>query len=266
MEKLQQALQKARNSRQTLETGVQAATIDARRVYWSELEPLAVQKKTLIRNHIVSQDATSAATPFDVLRTKVLLQMRKNDWKRMAITSPTAGCGKSLIACNLAFSLARQPDIRAVVIELDLHRPSMIRMLGVEPKRDVTEMITGQVSFQEQALRLRENVAISLAKGAVRDPAQFLLSQETSDTLKGIETRYRPDIIIFDLPPILQGDYTRAFLRNADCALMIARAEKTKVKDIDDCEREIAENTNVLGVVLNQNRFSGESSYTYGAS
>ena len=50
-----------------------------------------------------------------------------------------------------------------------------------------------------------------------------------------------------------------------DCALLIARAEVTTVAQIDACEREIAEQTNVLGVVLNQYRHEDDTTgYGYG--
>ncbi len=57
--------------------------------------------------------------------------------------------------------------------------------------------------------------------------------------------------MIFDMPSILVSDNTRAFLSNVDCAVIIARANNTRYGHFDACEREIAEYTNVLGVVLN---------------
>ncbi len=57
--------------------------------------------------------------------------------------------------------------------------------------------------------------------------------------------------MIFDLPSVLVNDDTRAFLKNADCALIVIRANSTRYGQFDACEREIAEQTNVLGVVLN---------------
>lgn len=273
MEKLQQALQKARQNRDGAGTGrstyvsrgpASSSAVDA---MWDDLKGHEPNRKVLIKNRIVTYESGRAAIPFDVLRTKIVLQMRKNGWRRLAITSPTAGCGKTTLACNLALGLSRQSDIRTILVELDLRRPSMARMLAAEPARDVTEMLLNQSSFQDQALRFRQNVAISMARQRASDPMKFLLSQEMTDTLKRLESQYRPDISMFDLPPMLVGDDTRAFLSNVDCALIVACAEKTKIREIDACEREIAENTNVVGIVLNQNRFPDEDAvYDYGTS
>ena len=57
------------------------------------------------------------------------------------------------------------------------------------------------------------------------------------------------------------GDNTRAFLKNVDCALIVARANNTKYGHFDACEREIAEHTNVLGVVLNAFRTKNIQNY-----
>lgn len=265
MEKLQQALQKAREQRGGATAGPRPVSdrpgsAAALNQLWADLTPYEPPKKTLIKNRVVTYDAGAAATPFDVLRTKVLLTMRKNGWRRLAITSPNSACGKTTLACNLALGLARQPDIRAMLIEMDLRRPAMARLLAKEPARDVSSMLTGQVPFEDQAIRVRDNVAVSMARRPSSDPTTYMLSNDTQERLRELEARYRPDVVIFDLPPLLVGDDTRAFLNNVDCAMVVARAEKTTVAQIDACEREIAEHTNVLGVVLNQCHHVDENS------
>src|SRR5689334_8428171 len=47
------------------------------------------------------------ARSYDMLRTQVLQSMDANGWQFLAVTSATAGCGKTVTACNLALSIAR---------------------------------------------------------------------------------------------------------------------------------------------------------------
>ncbi|MEM1232543.1 MAG: CpsD/CapB family tyrosine-protein kinase [Pseudomonadota bacterium] len=286
MEKLQQALEKARADRDrgglrppsasTPKSGAKPAApgraakaapvpADVTEDVWSELTTTEPDPARLTRNRVVTHSNSREATPFDILRTKIVLQMRKHGWRRLAITSATPTCGKSTIAANLVFGLARQSDTRAVLLEVDLHNPGLRKILGVEPARDVSRVLTGEVPFAEQALRLGDNVALSLAKGRTTDPTRVLFSQQAEAVIEGIEADYAPDLTIFDTAPILVSDDTRAFLGQVDCALIIACAEKTTIPQIDTCEREIAEHTNVLGVVLNQARFTAsEDGYDYG--
>lgn len=264
MEKLQKALQKAREQRppeaprsasgsDDAPSATVPAGIDDR---WEMLERFDPNPALLKRHRIVTLGSEPDAMAFDILRTKIVLTMRKNGWKRIAITSPSAVCGKSTVAANLALGSTRQRDARTILIELDLRRPSLGRILGLRPSHDITEMLNGTRSFGEQAVCLGGNVALSVAQRSARDPVALLLNRTTKETLERVEQEYEPDLMIFDSPPLLVSDDTRAFLREVDCALIIARAESSTVAQIDICEREVAEQTNVLGIVLNQCRFT----------
>lgn len=271
MEKLQQALHKARKERNTA-TAAQAGMprddlrdADVESDSWLAIKPADLDPDHLTRNRIVSHDHGRDSGAFDILRTKLALQMKKHGWRRIAVTSPTPVCGKSTVVCNLALGLSRQSDIRTVVLELDLRKPSIAEILGVKPAEDIVSMLSGQTPFHEQALRIRDNTSISIARHATTDPTRYFLSETFEERLAEIETVHDPDLMIFDVPPLLAGDDTRALLRHVDCALLIARAEVTTVSQIDTCEREIAEQTNVLGVVLNQYRHEDDTTgYGYG--
>src|SRR5215510_11748796 len=69
---------------------------------------------------------------FDMLRTQVLQSMNPKNWQFLAITSPTAGCGKTVTAINLALSIARQPELSALLIDMDLPKPAVAKYLGLD--------------------------------------------------------------------------------------------------------------------------------------
>ena len=64
--------------------------------------------------------------------------------------------------------------------------------------------------------------------------------------------------MIYDLPPMLQSDDVMAFLPHLDCVLLVAGAEKSRLDEVDKCEKDLAEHTNVLGVALNLCRYMAE--------
>ena len=79
-----------------------------------------------------------------------------------------------------------------------------------------------------------------------------------------IEEAYQPDLVLFDLPPLLSSDDTLGFISNIDCALIVAMAERTTAQNIDLCESELAAHSNVAGIVLNRCRYaSGQYGYGY---
>lgn len=261
MEKLQAALQQARLKRgepSTKPSSKHDQLPDNRSrgptrldENWAALTEVEISMDLLEKNRVMSHQAGDAAAPFDVLRTKALVQMRKNGWRRLAITSPMPNSGKTTMACNLALGLGRQSEIHTVLLDLDLRSPSMSDYFGLKPASNVGDMLRGSVSFAEQAVRIGENVAVSMSASPEKDPAQLLLADDTVKILDQVQNTYKPDIMIFDLPSVLVNDDTRAFLKNADCALIVIRANQTRYAQFDTCEREIAEQTDVMGVVLN---------------
>src|SRR6056297_2239094 len=263
MEKLQAALDKARRSRSERISYPEAPPVVPRTqdkacsslaARWQALTTFDIPEKHLIQRRVMTRSARKAATPFDILRTKALLQMRQNGWKRIAITSPMPKSGKSTMACNLALGLGRQNDLRSMLFDLDLRDPSVQNFFETRPPHGISEMLSGAVPFEEQALRYGENVAVSMAQRAEADPTRILLAEETAEKLDEIQAVYEPDVMIFDLPSVLVNDDSRAFLKNADCALIVVRADATHYGQFETCQREVAEHTNLLGVVLNAYR------------
>lgn len=232
---------------------------------WQALTPLQYNSKVMKRSRVVAMDGGPEARTIDMMRTRVLQQMRDNGWRRLAITSPTAGCGKSTVSLNLAMSLQRQPDMRTMLIELDLRRPSLLKSMGTSPEASFSDVLDGSAAFSAAALRYGSNLVISANKKASREAAEMLASRHIPVLLEEIEAQYDPDIVIFDTPPMLEADDMMAFARHVDCVLLVAGAESTTVKEVDICEQDLASQTNVMGVVLNKCRYMGaEYGYGYG--
>jgi Mrp family chromosome partitioning ATPase len=288
MEKIQSALAKARAERAAKTTDTQtvpnsaaaasenppaaaphvqpprpAADNAALNETWKALSVLTLKPKLMKKNRIVALQGGREAAGIDMMRTRVLQQMRDNGWRRLAITSPTASCGKSTIAVNLAMSLQRQPDLRTVLVELDLRRPALTRMLGITEDMSFAHVLEGSRPFEENALRYGPNLAISANQRSWRDAAELLGGAHIPEALSKIETTYAPDVMIFDMPPMLVSDDMMAFARHVDCVLLISGAESTTVKEVDICETDLASQTNVMGVVLNKCRYMGPE-YGYG--
>ena len=275
MEKLQAALARAREKRDgdlprkarpelsARTKSRQMARAEALASTWDQI-PLAEPSKRRMNQHrVFASTATAEAASFDILRTKLLLEMRRNDWTRIAITSATAGSGNTTAACNLIAGLGRQPEIRGMLFDLDFRRPSVSRFFGLSPAADLSDVLEQDIAFEDQALRLDPNTIVAAQTRPVRDPARLVTMAHTAETFDDLQAEYQPDIMLFDLPPILISDEARSILKLADAALIIAAAERSTISEVDACEREVSEYTNVAGVILNKCRY-GEEGYGYG--
>jgi Mrp family chromosome partitioning ATPase len=272
MEKLEAAMAKAREMRQTAFGAPEvvrdkaAATGKAGGGAWSSLEEITLSPTKALRNRITALAGNRDATPYDMLRSRTIRLMKEKGWSRLAITSPGEACGKTTVALNLALSLSRQKDLKVILIDLDLRRPSLHKVVGHSPRQSVHEVLEGAAPFEEAAVRIGDNLILAMNVTAARHPAELLQSAATREVLDAIERRWQPDILLFDMSPMLASDDNVGFLGNVDCALLIAAAESTTLSNIDICEKELAQLTNVLGVVLNKCRYADDSvGYSYGS-
>ena len=240
------------------------AETEALTALWTEVPLFEPSVRRLKQARIFASTPTSEATHFDILRTKLLLEMRRNDWSRIAITSATSASGKTTTGCNLIAGFGRQPEVRGMLFDFDLRRPAVARFFGASPNASVVDVLEDKLPFAEQALRLHDNTLVSMTTKALRDPSKVLLRQRTAEILDDIQATYRPDIMLFDLPPVLVSDETRAFLKLVDAVLIVAASDASTISQIDECEREVSEYSNVAGVVLNKCRFMDDGyGYSY---
>src|SRR5262249_51728061 len=123
--------------------------------------PAALQDVSLDSAHLESKriiahdirDLRSRA--FDMLRTQILQSMDVKAWQFLGITSATEGCGKSVVAANLALSIARQPGRSVLLVDLDLQKPQVANYLGLTCERGILSVLAGRTSLQDALVQAR---------------------------------------------------------------------------------------------------------------
>ena len=195
------------------------------------------------------------SAPFDVIRTKLLHQIRRPGLAADRDLLADAGLRQDHLALNLAFGLARQVDLRVILVEADLRRPALGRILGIREAEGSAEVLGGIVEPGPVLRRHKGNLAMLVAAGPRRNPAELFHAPQTAEALNRIEALYDPTVMLFDLPPLMAGDDVMAIAGQLDGVLLVAAAGLTTIAQIDACERELATRTNVVGVVLNKCRY-----------
>lgn len=264
VERLKEALAKAREQRlrdsaQSAESSLSADNAPSAGgtdvpAAWLALPAIDVDARRLAGQRIVSINRTDPAhVPVDILRTRVRAQCAAHGWRRIAMTSPTPGCGKSTVALNLAFSLARQPETRVVLLDFDMRRPALARMLGVDHTDwQMPDAIGRHRSLDAILTRAGENLVFGLNTVVARDSAELLRSRMLIGALDQMMAELNPDIVIFDLPPLFAGDDTVGFLPHVDATLIVAASGETRSSEIEEMERMLVGVVPVLGIVLNK--------------
>ncbi len=265
MERIQIALDKARGRQdEVLLAGFAVKQpaeppAAAKEELWASLPVRTLDPATLAASRIVTATRSDPAyVAFGMLRTRIFQEMHRNGWTSLAVTSPTAGCGKTLVSLNLAFSFAHQKDCRTLLLDMDLSRSRMNELLGLKTGTSVDQLLQGLTGPENVFVRYGDNLALATSARPMRFSAELLQNARTGEILTDVRHKLRPNVIIYDMPPMLSNDDLMAFLPTVDCAILVTAAETTKFAEADRCERELAERTNLLGVVLNKCRYTQE--------
>lgn len=272
MERIRAAIQKARETREghPADAYTRAQTpLDNRPALmpggqgvWDELEVFRPRLDLMAQNRIVTFDQKdNAHVPFDMMRTRVLSACRKNNWTVVGITSPTASCGKTVTAINLAFSFARQKDARTILIDADLRRPMVAENLGITATHSMGRFLSGGERIEDHFLAYGETLAIGTNNRRSLHAAEILQDAKAEGAMKLLKDTLKPTVVIVDMPPMMATDDVVAFMPSLDAMLLVVAAGQSRMKDVDDCERELSERTNVMGVVLNKCRYVPENYY-----
>lgn len=239
-----------------------AAPVRPERV-WESLTPVTLDAAILAGNGLFPDAGQHPVTAqFDILRTRLVQAMQERGWRRIAVTSPTHGCGKSLIAGNLALALARMPSTRAVLLDLELRHPDLARLFGLSTG-PVREMLSGEQPLESHLRRVGTTLALAFNGETVSAAAETLLAPQTAETLRAIAEHLDPTVMVLDLPPALGSDDVISVLPHVDAVLLVADATRTTAEDIRACERLFEGRCPLMGVVMNRAQESSLRRYRY---
>lgn len=228
------------------------AVFDPLRV-WNALPAVDLDLATLMHSGLFASSNQSPIGPaFDLLRTRLAQAMSERGWRRLGVTSPTRGCGKSYIAANLALSLARRPDSRTTLVDLDLSQPNLHRMLGLTPRHAMKDYLAGNANVESVFLRIGNTLAVGLNGDGREGGSDILHSAASEQALSELERQLLPDMTVFDLPPALGGDEVLAMHGKIDAVLLVADGGSTTAKEIRACEALFENRIPLMGVVLNR--------------
>lgn len=271
VERLKAAIEKARERRSGLETaGSETRTLTpmgprSDRAAWAALREQALNERFLMSRRIVNvvRDPRTSQ-PFDLVRTRLLKVCSENRWRRIGVTSPTKGCGKTMLTANLAFSLARHVATYTMVLDIDLRAPSLAKVLGLSVDGLMADFLRGEIGYENILVRVSERLAFGVTMQATPGAAELLQDAAAEAALSRLITALEPTIVLYDLPPMLGSDDTLGFMDKLDAVLLVTAAGSTLTEQVEDAERMLAStSTPLAGVVLNKAEDEPAESYQY---
>jgi succinoglycan biosynthesis transport protein ExoP len=193
--------------------------------------------------------------------------------RTLLVTSSQAGEGKSTTSLAIAAGLARLGK-RVVLVDADLRRPSLHRLLGVANERGLSEVLVRSASLDNAIQRPGALGFAILPAGRVpARPPERLGSAGMAETMATLVSRF--DVVVLDAPPVLGLADAPMLAASAEGTVFVVEAGSTRSGTRAALHRLQTARSAILGVVLTKfdvrragprHRHYGGDYYGYGAA
>jgi capsular exopolysaccharide synthesis family protein len=228
---------------------------------FSQFQTLKVLIPPQSRIVCVTDKDSLAAEKFRFLGVRLRQLQQTRALKKVLITSTIPQEGKSMVAANLACTLARRTQQKTLLIDGDLRRPTVARLFGLGKTPGLGEWLQGERGPITSIYRLEEaGLWILPAGNSLRNPLEAMQSGRLAGLMDQLTSWF--DWIIIDSPPVLPLADTSIWMRLADGVLLVTRQGTT---ERDPLKRgiETLEPSKLIGAVINGLANTKISEYYY---
>jgi len=198
-----------------------------------------------------SEPNSLGAEKFRALAVRLDDMRRHLELKSLQVTSSVISEGKSFVAPNLAVTLAKYSGSKTLLVEGDLHRPTLASMFGLKDLPGLSDWWTGR--NQDLARFLVRFTGTSLcflpAGKACDRPSEILRSAHLVEAFAHLSGRF--DWVVVDSTPMLPVIDANLWSRLVDGTLLVVREGVAPLKALKKGLQSL-DNPNLIGVVVNE--------------
>ncbi len=180
------------------------------------------------------------------------------------VASAVSGEGKSFTAVNLALSLSLEKDLRVLLVDADLIKPHISRVLGLAEIPGLVVVLSDPHLDVEHVIRPTNIAKLSLlpAGRPCTDANELLSSQRMEQVIAALGERDGQRIVVFDSPPLLQSNESQALAHVVGQIVIVVQAGVTPQPLLLDALEGLKDHGG-LSLVLNQSIQAAASNYYY---
>jgi protein-tyrosine kinase len=205
------------------------------------------------RRVVFPDDPGAAPLAYRMLRTQLLQQAATHQLKTIGVVSALDGEGSTLTALNLALSLAAEPGQSVVLADLNLRRPALATLLGLNAGAGLEQHFRDGLDLREIATGLMgvDGLVVVPTQSPSGAHAESLAGPRSRALLASLRELAGPGLVLLDLPAALLSDDVLAIAPQLDGVVMVASARRTRRDDFARVDQMLG-GVRVVGTVLNR--------------
>jgi len=203
------------------------------------------------------------AEAYRVLRTNLLFARKNEDWTTITVLSGGAGEGKTTTLFNLATVFA-QSGQRILLVDSDLRRPSIHRMLRTSNATGLTDLLLNkQISLDQVIQKTKLPTLDFLPSGKLPSSSMSILgSAQMKEVINDLKRRYA--FVFFDSPPLLGVSDASILASEIDMVLQVIQYRRYPMPMTLRAKQMVQKvGGNLMGLVLNNINMSQDENYYY---
>jgi len=202
------------------------------------------------------------AEKFRALATRIENLRRERAFKSFQVTSSSVAEGKTLVASNLAATLAIQTNSRVLLVEGDLHRPALVPLFGIPQLEGLSHWWSKQNDEIARYVHKLKGTSLSILSGgkACNEPSQLLQSPRFATAFGRLVEGF--DWVIVDSAPMQPMVSANLWSRLVDGTLLVVREGVARAKDLRT-GLEALDSPNIIGIVMNDASEASRANYRY---
>lgn len=181
------------------------------------------------------------------------------------ITSSLPGEGKTFTAINLALSIANERDKKVLLIDADVARPSVSRVLGIKSSPGLIDYLEGaDLGFSDIVIRTAiPGLRVIPAGKLHKHSTELLSSNKMASFVEELSNRYPDRLVIFDSPPLLAATQGEVLAKLVGQVVLVIEAEKTMQSVVLESVEKLS-SCDVVLAVFNKTKSNLDAGYYYG--
>lgn len=180
----------------------------------------------------------------------------------VSVASSLPSEGKTFTALNLGLSIASEMDATVLLIDGDVLKASLSKLIGVDANRGLIDLLEDPECKVNDVILDTQNPKLKVIPAGTRSAksTELLASQAMERLLSELAERYQDRIILFDSPPILPTSEASVLNDLMGQVLLVVEAGNTPVNAVQDSVARL-DRDKAIGLILNKSRDSAVGGY-----